>query len=270
MERKKPIRRLVVKFGTANLCDTDGRLVEKNFNSFAGQIKMLKDKGIEVVIVSSGGIKAGRERLENAIVEEASFLSKKEFAGIGSLELLKHWADAFCPLVIAQVWVTYANWQSWGERKSIKSSIINYLKAKVTPIINENDVVSSEEIDLMDKKISENDRLARMVTFLIDADAVLFLTEEGGIFNDDPKKNPDAKIYEEVSAFADPKKIGISKGVSRSGTGGMMAKLQEASLCVKKGMRVAIAGNEENVILKFANGEPVGTRVAFENRIRGK
>lgn len=268
MENKRSIRRLVVKFGTANLCDSNGRLRQGSFNNFAVQIKRLQKEGMEVVVVSSGAIKAGRERLENAIVKEVSFLSKKEFAGVGALNLLSFWADAFFPLIIAQVWVTYGNWQSRGERKSIQSSILNCLKAKVTPIVNENDVVSSEEIDLMDKKISENDRLARMIAFLVDADAVLFLTDEGGIYNDDPKKNPGAVIYEEVSAFADPKKIGISKRVSKSGTGGMLAKLKEASLCAKEGMRVAIAGNEEDVILKFANGESVGTRIALKNRLK--
>ena len=273
MENKRPIRRLVVKFGTTNLCDkSSGLLSDDIIRGFVRQIVEARDSGIEVLVVSSGAIKAGREALKNVAGIKKRHFGKKELAGIGSRHLLDMWGRAFSYFYseVAQVWVTYGNWESVGERKSIKSSILNCAKKKIIPVINENDVVSSEEIELMDSRISENDRLARMVAFLTNADAVLFLTEEGGIYNGDPKINSDAKMYEEISVFARPEEIGISNGVSEGGTGGMAAKLKEASLCAKKGMRVAIAGNEREVIIRFVKGESVGTKIGAENRLKEK
>ncbi|TSC53412.1 MAG: glutamate 5-kinase [Parcubacteria group bacterium LiPW_39] len=272
MDKKRglSIRRLVVKFGTANLC-SNGQLNQDIFNDFAKQIAELQNQGIEVVVVSSGAIKAGRESMENLVgANTIHHLDKKDLAGIGARHLLNRWGNAFENYgeEVGQVWVTFGNWANEGEKNSIQSSIFDYLKSGVVPVLNENDVVSDREIKLMDKRISENDRLAKMVASLVGADAVLFLTEEGGIYEEDPKINSQARLYEEVSTQAKPELIGISSGTSGSGTGGMMAKWKEASRCAKKGMLVAIAGNEENVILKFAQGKTVGTRIGTMTKLK--
>lgn len=259
------LRRLVVKFGTKNLCGLSGNLNQSIFNDFARQIMELQKQGLEIIIVSSGAIKAGRERIKeilNSAIKTDCF-DKKELAGIGSRHLMNKWGKAFGKLrkEVAQVWVTFGNWSHQGERRSIQSSIFDYLRNGVIPIINENDVVSDREIRLMDKKISENDRLASMIATKIKADAILFLTDEGGIYEKDPKINPQARLYEEITIKTKLKDIHLSKNISEGGTGGMKLKLKEALHCAKKGMLVAIAGNEKDVILKFARGEPVGTRI---------
>ena len=268
-KRGLSLRRLIVKCGTANLCNQFGQLDQGIFNDFARQLVELQNQGIEVMVVSSGAIKAGRESMEN-LGANTIHLDKKDLAGIGARHLLNKWGDAFESYgkEVGQVWVTFGNWANEGERNSIQSSIFDYLSNGVIPVINENDVVSDREIRLMDKRISENDRLAKMVASLVGADAVLFLTEEGGIYEEDPKKNPKAGLYEEVSVRAKPELIGISSGTSGTGTGGMMTKWKEASRCVKKGMLVAIAGNEEDVILRFARGEPVGTRIGTVTKFK--
>lgn len=261
--KKGPLlRRLIVKFGTTNLCNENGQLDQSIFDDFAQQVVKLQNKGIEVVIVSSGGIKAGRERAESLGLKN-SYLDKKELAGIGARHLLNRWGDAFeiYKKEVSQVWVTYANWSNKGEKKSIKSSILNFFKAEVVTIVNELDVVSDLEIKSMEEGISENDRLAKMIAFLVDADAVLFLTDEGGIYEQDPQINPQAKLYKEISAWTKPELIGFSSNTSKYGTKGMRAKFEEAAQCAKKGMRVAIAGREKNVILKFARGEHIGTKI---------
>jgi glutamate 5-kinase len=120
----------------------------------------------------------------------------------------------------------------------------------------------------MEKGFSENDKLARMVAFLINADAVLFLTNKRGIYREDPKNNPHARLYKEINARVKPESIGISNGTSKTGTGGMMAKWKEASHCAKRGMRVAIAGNEKDVIVRFVKGESVGTRIGTATKIK--
>lgn len=255
-------RRLIVKFGTTNLCNQSGQLDQNVFNDFAGQVVELLGRGIEVVIVSSGSIKAGRERVKSLRLRN-KHLNKKELAGIGARHLMNRWGDAFevYKKEVSQVWVTYGNWSKKGEKESIKSSILNSLKAKVIPVINELDVVSDWEIKLMDKGISENDRLARMIAFLVEADAVLFLTDEGGIYDEDPQINPRANLYKEISTRVNPELVGFSDNTSKDGTSGMKAKFKEAAQCAKKGIRVAIAGREKGVILKFARDEDVGTKI---------
>jgi len=261
--RRVLIRRLIVKFGTANLCDQSGQLDQSIFDDFARQVAELLNQGIEVIIVSSGAIKAGRERVESLGINIAH-LDKKDLAGIGSPHLMKKWGDAFegYGRLVGQVWVTFGNWANEGERESIRSSAFDYLRDGVIPVVNENDVVSDREIRLMEKRISENDRLAKMIALLMGANAILFLTDEGGIYEEDPKINSQARLYEEISARVKPEElIGVSGGTSEGGAGGMRVKLKEALRCAKRGMQVAIAGREEDVILKFVRGEPVGTKI---------
>jgi len=262
MKTELSLRRLIVKFGTANLCNENGQLDQDIFNDFARQVVELQNEGLEVVIVSSAAIKAGRERIESLGLERR-MLDKKELAGIGARHLMNRWGNAFevYGRDVTQIWVTYSNWNDRGEKGSIKSSILNSLNSGVVPIINESDVVSDWEIKLMDQGISENDRLAKMTAFLIEADGVLFLTDEGGIYEQDPKINPQAKLYKEISAYAQPELIGISNNPSKYGSKGMRAKFEEAAECAKGGMRVVIAGREKNVILRFVKGESPGTKI---------
>jgi glutamate 5-kinase len=272
---KKPeegmsVHRLIVKVGTANLCDQSGKLAQSIFNDFARQITELIERGASVVVVSSGAIKSGRERMEDLGLDTAC-LHKKDLAGIGARHLLNKWGKAFenCKKEVGQVWVTFANWSNNGEKKSIQSSIYAYLKSgAVIPIVNELDVVSDREIKLMEKGFSENDRLAKMIAFLIGADAILFLTNEGGVYNENPVGNQRAKLYEEIDVREKPESIGISGGSSAVGTGGMMAKWVEAAQCANKGMLVAIAGNEEDVILRFVRGDKVGTKIGKKTKLR--
>ena len=263
-------KRLVVKFGTKNLFNGLGLLNSDVFCDYAEQIHALMELGTEVIIVSSGAIQAGREiAIKNGIVQDN--LHKKELAALGTAELIHLWAEAFNKIpggqAVAQILVTYANWESGKERESIQSSILSFIACGIIPIINENDVVSPREIRLMERGISENDRLARMIALLIKADAALFLTDVNGIFTGSPKPGSTVLRYAEVKAGAGTKELGISAETSDS-NGGMIAKTNEASQCViEGGMRVAIAGNQENVILRFAKGEPIGTLVGDKTRL---
>lgn len=255
--------RIVVKFGTENLFGNNKRLDQNVFDDFARQIVSVQDLGIQVVIVSSGAIAAGKDRLSLLRIDSQKF-TKKELAGIGARHLLNRWGSAFEKYgrEVGQVLVTYANWEDSSERQNVKTSILNYGHLGIIPIINENDVVSDTEIKLMEKGISENDRLARMITELICADGVLFLTNVAGVFEKDPKTYPEAKLYTEVDYRIVGEHIKIDAHViSQNGRGGMLAKLTEAVICARLGKNAAITGCEENVIIKFAKGEPAGTRI---------
>lgn len=265
MKENKKFKRIVIKFGTQDLM-RDGKLCQRIFNNIARQINDLLSKGIEVVIVSSGAIQAGRERLKSP---NQGRLDKKDIAGAGMRHLLNMWGTAFVyySYEIVQVLVTHANWRDQKERSSIKRAILNCMQCGLIPVINENDIVSNAEILLMEKKISENDQLAAMVAKLIRADAILFLTEVGGIYSDDPSQNRQAKLYNVIDVNSPPPELKISKGVSQNGRGGMLAKFKIGSDCAKRGIYTVIAGlKEEDTILKFACQEDVGTRLVCNKR----
>ncbi len=254
MERHK---RIVVKLGTSVLMAKGSVLDPWTFGQIAGQVAVLKRSGIETVIVSSGAIQAGREAMTRYGLGHG--LEKKILAGIGSRHLINEWGRVFSRrhIEVAQILVTYANWECEKERESVRSAISEYLKLGIVPIINENDVVSQNEIGLMERGISENDRLARMVASLVEADGVLFLTETDGVLDGDPSDNGSKRI-ERIGCNDTFKSFGNSS----VGSGGMTVKVEEAALCRKEGARmVSIARLEKDTIVKFANGKPVGTRI---------
>ncbi|MDP1689130.1 MAG: hypothetical protein Q8L47_03295 [bacterium] len=268
-------KQLVVKFGTEVLMgkvwNGKQRLSRQVFSNAASQIARLQASNIGMTVVTSGAIQAGREsilKLENNIIRLESILSKKkELAGIGARHLLDMWGRGFARQnrEVAQLWVTFENLSNEGELESIRSSILNYQNLNIIPIVNENDVVSDSEIKSMEAGLSENDRLARMIAQLLGADSILFVTKCGGVYDKNPTEYPDAKIYSEIdvkTAIEIINNVTIANAsASTSGAGGIVAKLQEALLCLDAGMRVAIAGMNEDTIYKFAIGEPQGTMV---------
>ena len=262
-EEGLPQRIMVVKCGTKNLLDPLA------FTDYANQIvEIWNGMDIGVVVVSSGAIYQGWNRM-NELGENSPFLEQEELAGIGSRHLLNAWGDAFeleDKKEVGQVWVTDTNLNDEREGKSIKKRILNYLKAGVIPIINENDVVSNKEIEWMEQGISENDRLARKIAELIGADEILFLTDVGGVYEDNPNLNHQARMYKELTP-ADASSISTTQS-DILGKGGMKAKLEEAVQCFNAGMRVAIAGNEKDAILKFARRESVGTAIGTTTKFK--
>ncbi|MCJ7804232.1 glutamate 5-kinase [Patescibacteria group bacterium] len=268
-------RRLVVKCGTENLCSQDGKkeLNQKIFNDYARQVAELQKQGVEVIIISSGAIKAGREELEDLGLDTKD-VDRQVLAAIGQPLLMKRWEEAFRKFgrTSGQLLLTFTNWSNERERNEVVQCIFDLLKIGQIPIINENDPVSDKEIKLMERRISENDQLAKMTALKIGADAILFLTDEGGIYTADPKIDPKAQLYEEVNARDIPRGLTcLSEDTpDKSGIGGMAAKIKEALRCAKRGLRVTIAGYEEDVILKFTKGKPVGTKIGRVTRLKKK
>lgn len=257
---------LVLKVGTQNLM-ADGGLEQGIFDDLARQVAVVQNEGKDVAIVSSGAIQAGRERIAELGLESKG-LTKKDLAGLGSRHLLKKWGTAFDNhhQDIVQFWLTFANWQNLNEIKNIKTGILNCLQNGLIPVINENDVISDVEIVFMEQGFSENDRLARMVATMISAEGVLFLTDAGGIYEQDPRINPRAKMYEEFNPFSFD--TTMLSGISNLGKGGIKTKIEEARGCFLSGMKVAIAGNEEDVLIKFSRGQSVGTRMGKFNKLK--
>jgi glutamate 5-kinase len=265
-------RLLIVKIGTKNLCNPakEGNLNQAIFGDYARQIVRLQELGVRTAIVSSGAIQTGREYLKE-LGKSDSNRTKAELFTLGQALLMSKWTEAFKihHRAVGQILITYANLGDLQEKESARKSAIGLLDKGDIPIFNENGSVSDEEIVLMDRKISENDNLARMTAFLLDADAILFLTDEGGVYTSDPKNDPNARKYEELDIQGIPANlVNVAKiTIDIKGTGGMGKKLDAALDCRKKGLRTTIAGREKDVILKFAQGESVGTALDKENRL---
>lgn len=278
-ERYNMLYRAVVKLGTGNLSSevrvgsrTEKRLDQHRFSDVARQVvEVQKRYGIEIAIVTSGAIRAGEERIKELGGNPADY-PKEDLAATGARHLLNRWGDAFEPYKkdVEQIWITHQNWENLKERESIKLRILNSFKDELfIPLINENDPVANLEIRLMEKGISENDYLAMKIAFLIQADAILLLTDEGGVYEEDPKRNSEARLFEEINAWALPKElVNISRDISGGGRGGMKTKLEAAYECAREGMQVAIAGRENNVIIEFVKGEPVGTRIGKTTKFK--
>ncbi len=247
-------KKLVLKFGTNSLLKNEN-LSDDIFNTIANQVAILKKKGVGVAIVSSGAIQAGKEATKNMNIA----LNKKEIAGIGSRHLLNMWAKAFSfyGLEVCEMLVTHANWCNKNEQENIKTGILDCFNNPIIPIINENDIVSDEEIRWMEDGISENDKLARMVAMCISADGILFITKSDGVYDQDPAQKS-AKKIPVINGFCVPRIV----GKSQTGSGGIETKIREGILCANSGIKkVSIAMLTDDVIIKFNHGQRVGTEI---------
>lgn len=261
-------RRLVVKLGTGVLLGTsrktEGQLDQEVFNNVAAQVvEAQKHCGGcgGVAIVSSGAIQAGQEQAKEFHID-TTHLVREDLAGIGARHLLNRWAAAFHThnREVCQVWVTTANWKNRRERLTIYFRMLQYINhEKTIPIINENDPVCSQ---WRGWGVRGNDWLAGMIARRISADGILFLTNVGGVYYRDPDTHPDARMYKTINARSIKKLLRLPFSASSTGTGGMRAKLIEAAKCFRAGMRVSIAGMDDDVIIRFAKGEPVGTTIS--------
>ncbi|MFH1564306.1 MAG: hypothetical protein ABIC82_00445 [bacterium] len=259
MEENKKFKRIVVKLGT-NVLVSKGNLDDLIYANIADQVAKLSLQGIEVIIVSSGSIKAGEECLQGFKMDIDGY--PEEILSVAGIpNWTSKWSAAFSRrgIPMAPILVTYGSWKNKYERANIKNRIPICLGFGIIPVINENDFVSDKEIKLMTKGISENDRLARMVAKLAGADGVLFLTRVGGI-RKNYLQNSKEEFYDVINVDKLPLELHIAQNVSGDGRGGMNAKLKAGIYCARRGMYTVIGGlQEEDAILKFARKEKIGT-----------
>lgn len=255
-----------MKLGTAQLARSDGKLNARVFESVATQVAVLRSQGVLTTLVSSGAIFAGRQSLrEDGIGLDG--ISKKLLAAVGADILMAQWRRAFKKqrLSVSQHLVTFYNCVHQDERQSLGSTLLEAMANPVVPIVNENDPVSPAEIELMDLGFSENDVLASMIAEIIGADAVIFFSDSGGVFDGDPRTEREVRKYRTIDAWNIPKnlqpKTGAIKSSSPHGRGGIESKITAAAFCRRAGMRVSIAdlNGSKDVLLRFVQGEAVGT-----------
>lgn len=265
-------QRIVVKLGTSSLTDGTLRMAPPRLVELAQQAAQLRAAGGDLIVVSSGAIAAGRERL-NFPELPRDVPAKQMLAAVGQPRLMAWYEQIFAlyDLIIAQVLLTRADLADRRRYLNSRNTLTALMAQRVIPIINENDTVATEEI-----RVGDNDNLSALVANLIDADLLVLLTDQAGLFTADPRLDPGAQLVPDVTTpEIAPALWQAAGGTAGSlGTGGMVTKLQAADLARRSGTTVVIASSaEREVLVRLAAGEKIGTCIhptasAVESRKR--
>jgi glutamate 5-kinase len=254
-------RRLVVKLGT-NLLTGDGEHLDIELMSrLVAQVARLHHEGLELIIVSSGAVAAGRHKL-GLERERKGIPFRQVLAAVGQSELMHTYDRLFSEhdITIAQTLLTRGDVSQRLGYLNARNTLLALLELGVVPIVNENDVVAIDELEGV--RFGDNDNLSAMVANLIDADLLLLLGDVAGLYTQDPNRDPNAELIHRVDRI-DASIERLASGAWGKGTGGMVTKLEAAKLATASGVAVVIAdGCEPDVIVRIAQGESLGTYFA--------
>ncbi|MEI0579739.1 glutamate 5-kinase [Brachyspira pilosicoli] len=246
------IKRIVFKFGTNVLRNDEGYISLARIYSFIEAIAKYKKMGKEVLVVTSGAVGLGAKKINAADLSEVSL--KQACAAIGQSQLMSIYEDGFSKfdIVTAQILLTEEDFSNRRRYLNLRSTLDTLLKYNVIPIINENDTVSSDELkllyDVTQISFSDNDKLSALVASELDADLLIILSDINGLYDDNPKTNPNANFIHEV--FEVTKEIeSLGLDASKGGRGGMKTKLQAAKIVTRSGCALIIANGKTPNIL---------------------
>lgn len=249
-------QRIVIKLGTSTLTDGTQRLARRRILEIVRQVAYLYDEGHQVTIVSSGAIAAGREALNYPALDR-SVSGKQILASVGQGRLIQLYTELFSlfEIQVGQVLLTRGDLSNRTGYLNARDTLLGLLNLRIVPIINENDTIATEEI-----KVGDNDNLSALVANLIDADVLILLTDQQGLFTADPRSNPTATLIPRVERI-DEAIWALAGGTSTGlGTGGMITKVQAAQLASRSGITTIIASGKAHEVLRRAvKGESVGT-----------
>lgn len=254
-QRLVEARRWVVKVGSA-LLTNDGRGLDPEvIRRLVSQLAALRGQGREVVLVSSGSIAAGLVRMNLSSRPHELHLLQAA-AAVGQSALVQAYEEHFAPhgIMTAQILLSHADVRARDRYLNARGTLATLIGMGILPIVNENDTVVTDEI-----RLGDNDTLAALVANLVDADALLILTDQAGLMDRDPRQHAEAELI--VSADVDdPILDTVAGGSGALGRGGMTTKLSAARLAARSGAATIIAnGREADVISQVVSGRPVGT-----------
>ena len=260
-EQIKKSKRCVVKIGSALLTNDGTGLNISGIKMWVKQITRLRKSGMEVVLVSSGAVAEGMCRLGLSKRPE-SLHELQAAAAVGQMGLIQSYESAFSKydLHTAQVLLTHDDLSNRQRYLNARNTVRSLLDLGVIPVINENDTVVTDEI-----RFGDNDTLAALVANLIEADYLIILTDQNGLFDRNPREFKDAKLILEASANDSSLAAMAEGGAGTFGRGGMATKISAAKLAARSGTSTLIAaGNETDVITRLFNAELIGTLLYAE------
>ncbi|MBL8320109.1 MAG: glutamate 5-kinase [Burkholderiaceae bacterium] len=249
-------RRIVVKVGSS-LVTNEGRGVDPQaVGNWCRQLATLAQQGREMVMVSSGAIAEGMRRL-GWVSRPVQLHELQAAAAVGQMGLAQMYESQLSMhgMRSAQVLLTHADLADRERYLNARSTLLTLLSLRSVPVINENDTVVTDEI-----KFGDNDTLGALVANLIEADALIILTDQAGLYSEDPRSNPDAELLRSaVAGDADLERMAGGAG-SAIGRGGMITKVLAAKRAARSGANTVIAwGREPDVLIRLARGEAIGT-----------
>jgi glutamate 5-kinase len=255
-------RRWVIKIGSAVLTDNGQGLNKAFIERLAQSVIALRADGAEVIIVSSGAVAAGLARL-NITLRPSALDQLQAAAAVGQSSLVQAYEAAFAPSgdLCAQILLSHDDVRSRERYLNARATLQTLLSQGVIPIVNENDTVVTDEI-----RFGDNDTLAALVANLIDADLLVMLTDQAGLFNTDPRATPDAQLITEADAHDTTLDKMVSEGTAL-GRGGMISKLRAARLAARSGTLAIIAdGREPETVRALKRGVSVGTLLTTDKQ----
>ena len=267
-QEDQTLHRIVVKLGTNVIMRPDGKVALGLLCGLVEQIAELRAHGMEVLVVSSGAVGLGMERL--GLAERPTVVAQiQACAAIGQSRLMSLYDDAFdrlgCP--IAQVLLTEDDFRDATRHTNLRSALDALLTMGVIPIVNENDTVSTVELDRpvesrqRERIFGDNDKLSALLLKHIGADVLILLSDVDGLYDRSPTE-PGAAVLKKVDVI-DEKILALADGSNGRGRGGMISKLESARIVLHAGKRVIIAnGRTPHVLERIVSGEAIGTHFA--------
>lgn len=250
-------QRIIVKLGTSVLTGGTKQLNRQRMLEIVQQVARLYQDGHEMIVVSSGAVAAGRERLNFPDLGR-SVPAKQMLSAVGQGRLMRVYTDLFdiFEVPVGQVLLTRDDLDDRARYLNIRDTLLTMIEQRVVPVINENDTTATHEI-----RVGDNDNLSALVANLLEADFLVLLTDQPGLFTADPRRNADARLIPQVDHI-DEATWALAGGAGTSvGTGGMVTKIQAAQLASRSGVTTIIAGGREpDVLARIVRGETIGTR----------
>ena len=265
-EALKKAKRIVIKVGTSTITYANGKRNFSQIDRLAREISDLQNQGKEMILVTSGAVAVGVDRM-GLPGKPKTIPGKQAAAAVGQGVLMHTYEKFFADYgqIVAQVLITKTEAIDRHRYTNTRNTFMELMRQRVIPIVNENDVVALDEL-----KIGDNDNMSALVAGIVDADLVIILSDVDGLYTANPQTHPDAVIVPEVAEIT-PEIEASAGGVgSARGTGGMATKIQAAKAAKSSGIHLVIAsGTEKNAITRVLQGEELGTLfVSRENRLQ--
>lgn len=265
-EALKKANRIVIKVGTSTITYANGKRNFSQIDRLAREISDLQNQGKEMILVTSGAVAVGVDRM-GLPGKPKTIPGKQAAAAVGQGVLMHTYEKFFADYgqIVAQVLITKTEAIDRHRYTNTRNTFMELMRQRVIPIVNENDVVALDEL-----KIGDNDNMSALVAGIVDADLVIILSDVDGLHTANPQTHPDAVIVPEVAEIT-PEIEASAGGVGSSrGTGGMATKIQAAKAATSSGIHLVIAsGTEKNAITRVLQGEELGTLfVSRENRLQ--
>lgn len=265
-EALQKAKRIVIKVGTSTITYANGKRNFSQIDRLAREISDLQNQGKEMILVTSGAVAVGVDRM-GLPGKPKTIPGKQAAAAVGQGVLMHTYEKFFADYgqIVAQVLITKTEAIDRHRYTNTRNTFMELMRQRVIPIVNENDVVALDEL-----KIGDNDNMSALVAGIVDADLVIILSDVDGLYTANPQTHPDAVIVPEVAEIT-PEIEASAGGVgSARGTGGMATKIQAAKAATSSGIHLVIAsGTEKNAITRVLQGEELGTLfVSRENRLQ--